>query len=211
MPVRVGVTHLQRGDDAARLVAQPARFVERRLVAGAHETAVAAKRRQLLGERSTEFCGERAVWSAKRLDRPRQVAGQLGQCRNPCGDCRRGEDAIADGGKIARAAAADHDAGESARQIGRRLQPLAQVGARGAVVDESGDRVEAMRDLERVGQRRGKPLRQQPRARRRHGPVDGGKERAAPLAAERADQFEIAARRLIDRQRRPRRLAYRRR
>ena len=100
---------------------------------------------------------------------------------------------------------------ERAREIGRRFQPLAQIGARGAVVDESGDRIEPLRDLARIGQRRGEPLRQQPRAGRRHGAVDGGEQRAAPLAGERADEFEIAARRLIDRERRAGRLAHRRR
>ena len=39
---RFGVAHLQRGDDAARFVAQRARLVERWLVAVAHEAAVAA-------------------------------------------------------------------------------------------------------------------------------------------------------------------------
>jgi hypothetical protein len=40
----LGIAHLQRGDDAAGFVAQRARLVERRQVARAHETAVAAER-----------------------------------------------------------------------------------------------------------------------------------------------------------------------
>ena len=50
------------------------------------------------------------------------------------------------------------------------------------------DRVVPLRDRRRVGQRRRQPLRQQPRAGRGHGAVDGGEQRAAPLAAERADR-----------------------
>ena len=61
------------------------------------------------------------------------------------------------------------------------------------------------------GERCGEPLRQQPRAGRRHGAVDRGQQRAAPLARERAHEFEVRPRRLVDRQGRALRLAERRR
>ena len=91
----------------------------------------------------------------------------------------------------------------------RRSRSIAR--AAPASATKCADRVEPVRDRGRIGQRRGEPLRQQPRARRRHRAVDGGEQRAAPLAGERAHQFEIAARRLVDRERRAGGLAQRRR
>ena len=52
---------------------------------------------------------------------------------------------------------------------------------------------------------------EQPRAGRRHGAVDASLQRAAPLARQRAHQFEVGARRRIDHQRRADGLARRRR
>ena len=71
---RLGVTHLQRGDDAARFVAQRARLVERGFVAGADEAAVAAERRQFVGQRALQLGGERGVGLAQRCDGLRQFA-----------------------------------------------------------------------------------------------------------------------------------------
>ena len=122
-----------------------------------------------------------------------------------------GENAVADGGEIARTAAADREPRQRAGEIGRRLQSRARVGARRGVVDKARDRVEPLRDRRRIGQRRREPLRQQPRAGRGHGAVDGIEQRAAPLAAERAHQFEVAARGLVDRHGRAGAFAHRRR
>ena len=83
--------------------------------------------------------------------------------------------------------------------------------ARHRIGSEDRDRIEPATDLGGIGQRRGEPLRQQPRAGGRDGAVDGGKERAAPLAGERANKFEIAAGGLVKRERRASRLACRRR
>ena len=63
-------------------------------------------------------------------------------------------------------------------------------------------------DRVRIGERRREPLRQKPRTRRGHSPVDGGKQRAAPFAGKRTDKLEIAACRLVDEQRRAGRLAH---
>src|SRR5262249_57471689 len=62
-----------------------------------------------------------------------------------------------------------------------------------------------------LGERSRQALGEQARARRRHAAVDGGKERSAALAGERAHELEIAAGRLIDRERRSLRLAHGRR
>ncbi len=66
---RLGIARLQGGDDAARLVAQGARLVERRVVAVAHEAAVALEGRQFVGERRGEFGRQHAVGSDARLQR----------------------------------------------------------------------------------------------------------------------------------------------
>ena len=88
----------------------------------------------------------------------------------------------------------------------------ARISSRAAAsADQHLHRIEPARDRLRIGQRRGQPLREQPRARRRHGAVDGGEQRAAPFAGERAHEFEIGARRLVDRERRAGGLAHRRR
>ena len=65
----LGIAHLQRGDDAARFVAQRTRFVERRFVAGAHKAAVAAERRQFVGQRAGQLGGECGIGPAQHLDR----------------------------------------------------------------------------------------------------------------------------------------------
>ncbi len=53
------VARLQPGDDAPALVAKRARFVERRVVARAHEAAVALQKRKVVGERRFQRFGER--------------------------------------------------------------------------------------------------------------------------------------------------------
>ena len=96
---------------------------------------------------------------------------------------RGGEHAVADGGEIARPAAADREPRQRAGKIGRGVE-RARSSARGAAsLDKARDGVEPSRDRRRIGQRRRKPLRQQPRAGRGHGAVDGVEQRAAPLAA----------------------------
>ncbi len=62
------------------------------------------------------------------------------------GEVGGGQHAVADGGEIARAAAADGEARQRAGEIGRRLQARAGVGARRAVIDEARHRVEPPRD-----------------------------------------------------------------
>ena len=80
---------------------------------------------------------------------------------------------------------------QGARKIGRGFQSLAHVGARGAVVDESRDGVEPVGDLVRIGERRGQPLRQEPRAGRRDSAVDGGQQRTAAFAGQCAQSSRL--------------------
>ena len=124
----------------------------------------------------------------RRLLERRQGARQFGG----------GDEPVADGGEVARAAARHHQPRQGAGKIGRRREPRAGVGARGDVGDEAGHRVEPAGDRGRIGERRRQSLRQQPRAGGGDGAVDGVQQRTAPLAGERAHQFEIAARGLVD-------------
>ncbi len=139
----LGVAHLQRGDDAARFVAQCPRFVERRLVAGADKTAVAAERRQLLGQRPLQLGSDRGVGPAQRRDGLRKLARQRAERRKPRGKFTRRENAVADRRKVARAATADDDARQRAGQIGHCFEPAAQIVTRDAVVDEGRHRSRA--------------------------------------------------------------------
>ena len=120
---RLGVAHLQRGDDAARFVAQRAHLVERRVVAGARRSR---RRGGYAGSSSAsalpQFVGERGIGLAQRL---RSRIGDVARHRrrkadSRVGEFRRGDDAVAHGGEIARSAAADDDARQRAREIGRR-------------------------------------------------------------------------------------------
>jgi hypothetical protein len=83
---RLGVAHLQRGDDAAGFVAQRARLVEGRLKTGAHETAVTPRSWKFVAQRPIELGGERTVRLAQRFRRASKIARQFTQRRYPLGD-----------------------------------------------------------------------------------------------------------------------------
>ncbi len=118
----VGVARLQRGDHPARFVAQRARLVERGVVAGAHEAAVALEQRQFVGERRRQLGCDRGIGPAQRRRSAAAIsAGSVASAVERVGEARRCRDAVADGGEVARAAAADHQPRQRARQIGRRL------------------------------------------------------------------------------------------
>ena len=65
----LGIARLQGGDHAAGFVAQRARLVEARVVAFAHEAAVALEGGQFGGERRGKFGGQHAVRAAAGLQR----------------------------------------------------------------------------------------------------------------------------------------------
>ena len=75
---RIGIARLQRGDDAARFVAQRPRLIERGVEAFAHETAVALEVGKLLGQRRVERMRERRVEPAQRARRLRELGGEVG-------------------------------------------------------------------------------------------------------------------------------------
>ncbi len=194
-----GIFRLQRGDHAARFVAQAARLVECRVVAFAHETAVALERGQFGGERGGKLGGQHAVRSAAGRQRVGDFRRDIFQRRQSAGEIGGRQHAVADGGEIARPSAADRQASKRTGEIGGGGQPRARIGARRHVIDEARHRVEPPCDRLWVGQRRRQSLRQQARAGRGHRAVDRLQQRAAPLAGERTHQFEIAAGGLVDR------------
>jgi len=147
----------------------------------------------------------------QRRHRSGDLGRRVGQRIEALGQLIRGPDAVADCDKVARSAAADHKTRQRARQVGSGVEKLAGFLAGEGVIDENLDAVETAADGVGIGQRRCQPLRQEPRAGRRHGAVDRGQERAAPLARERARELQVRPRRLIDRQGRALRLAERRR
>ncbi len=66
--------------------------------------------------------------------------------------------------KVARAAAAEAEAGQAPLDVGAALQPLAQGLAQLRAVDKELDRIEPRRDRGRRGQRRREMIGEEPRA-----------------------------------------------
>ena len=120
----------------------------------------------------------------------------------------RRREPVADRRKIARAAALEHQPRQRARKIrrGRKLRPDICARPRRRATNSA---TASSRLPIAAGSVSGAASRwlKQPRARDRHGAVDRFAERAAPLARERAHQFEIGARRRIDGERGGGRLA----
>ena len=99
------------------------------------------------------FCG----------DRPEPIMESIKRWRNSCGE-------------VAWPAAPDHEPRQGARHVRRDVQKLAGLLAGDGVADKNLDGVEAVANRLGLGQRRGEALRQEPRARRRHGAVDRGEQ-----------------------------------
>ena len=121
-----GIARLQRGDHAAGFVAQAARLVEARVVAFAHEAAVALEGGQFGSERGGQFGGQHAVRAAAGLQRVGDFRRDILQRRQSAGEIGGRQHAVADGGEIARAAAADR---QDAPARGRDRAPLAAASA----------------------------------------------------------------------------------
>ena len=102
-----GIARLQRGDHAARFVAQRARLVEARVVAFAHESAVALERGQFGGERALQVLRPACRPGGGRKQRVGDFRRDVVQRCQSAGKIGGRQHAVADGGEIARAAAAD--------------------------------------------------------------------------------------------------------
>ena len=208
---QIGVARLQRRNHAAGFIAQRPRLIEGSAVARAHEAAIALEVGKLIGQRRVKLTRKRRIEPAQRLRRLRELGGEVAALLQAGGKLGGSGDAVADGGKVAGAAARDNEPRQGTGEIGCRLEALAHLGARRHVGHEKFDRIVPPADRGGVGQRSGEALGEKARARSRHGAVDGGEQRSAALARERAHELEIAACRLVDRKRRPWRLAHRRR
>jgi hypothetical protein len=122
------VARLQLQDQLARIVAQRAPLVEVGQVAGRDEAAVARQQRQALAQRARQAIDQVAVMAevGQRLaqQRRRRAETCLGEQRLDAG---RRQQAVADGGEVARAAAVQRQARQRALQVRRFLQVRAQV------------------------------------------------------------------------------------
>jgi hypothetical protein len=194
----LGVARLQLRHHLARLVAQSASLVEGCFVAAANEPAIALEQREFVRERGHDLPHNRLIGREQRAEYVVQLRTFPWQFSEPRSDARRRPNPVTNGGEVARPAAADHETGQRARHVRRDVQKLAGLLPGQRVADENLDGVEPVRDRLGLGQGRGEPLREEPRARRCHRAVDGGEQRAAPFAAECPHQFEVRARRLID-------------
>ena len=103
------------------------------------------------------------------------------------------QQAVADGGEVARAAAVQRQARQRALQVRRFLQMRAQIFAQARLAEQMRDRVLARGDRGDVGQGRRQPFAEQARAGAGHGAVDDGEQAALALAAEGAAELEVAA------------------
>ena len=204
----VGVARLQRRDHAARFIAQRAGLVERRVVAGAHEAAVALQIGQVVGERRRERRDDRIV---RRRQRARRLGDLVGQFPSAASRARKLRAAARPSRIAARSRGPPRSSTSRASERARSGAAAScdRTSARAAPSrDEQRDRIEPPADRRRIGERRREPLAQEPRARR---PSRCGRSRrtSEPRRSpdERAHQFEVGARRRIDRRascRRPR-------
>ena len=117
-----GVAGLQRRHDAARVVAQLPCFVEGEVVAGADEASVARHQRQVVGEGGAEQHAQARVDAPGVRGGPGQRGGELRLVEQAPGQRAGGGQAVAQGGQVARAAAAEAQARQGAGHVGRALQ-----------------------------------------------------------------------------------------
>ncbi len=149
-----------------------------------------------LAEVRAEFEPLLQVLQQRRDRRPASFALSAGK--------RRSVRAI--GGQVPRRRPAGADARREPLQVGAGFEQLAQFAAEPVVLQQLLDGVEPGVDRGDVGERREHPVVQEPRAHRRDGAVEDREQRAVALAvAQRARQFEAAARHLVERQQRLRR------
>ena len=103
----VGIARLHRGDDEARGVAEIAGLVEGGLIAFANKTAVAFYQWQLVGQRALELARQFARRLAQRLHDSDDFRRRIVKPFKPRQRGIGGEDAVAQSGEVARAAAPD--------------------------------------------------------------------------------------------------------
>src|SRR3974390_3937616 len=100
----LGIACLQRGDHAARFVAQCAGLVESGVVTFPDEAAIALEQRQFVGERVGEFAGKRRTWSKAGGERTCDLLRPF-RAAERVREVARSDQSVAHGGEGARAAA----------------------------------------------------------------------------------------------------------
>ena len=202
-PRLVGVGRLQFRDHAAAFVAQTQGFVERRERARANEPAVALEKRQLVRQRRVEIALEPgAIGSEPRIG-AQEFERELLRGLENAGQRRRGGEAVANGGEVARAAAVEAQAGESPQKVGRMHERPAQGVAHRRGLDQELKRVEPPIDSLRVSQRIGEPLGEQASPCGGHSQVDCRQKRTIARPAQGPSELEVRAGRGIDFEARP--------
>ena len=195
------VLGFEAGHRLAAVVAQRALFVELGPVALAHEAAVAHQQWRLVGQCLGERRDGVAMAGAAQDDlgeRRRRRQQGLGLGAQRVRQRLTQIQPVAQGGEVARAAAADRQALQGAFDIRHASQRLAHAIAHRRPFDEELHQVEPTFDLGPVGQGRGDALGQQARARAGQGAVDGGEQAAIAPPVEALHQLEVAARRRVD-------------
>ncbi len=197
---RRGDAALQFGDGLTAFVAQLALLVERGRIARRDEAAVARLQRQRLRKRPAQALDQNVVHAKLLAQR-----GQLGRRRrfrqmraHPRAQTRGTGQPAADGGEVARPAAAEPEPRQRAFDVGTFAQTGADILAQRRRLDKAGDQVETADNRRNIRQRRGQPVGQQPRPGTGDGAVDHRQQRAGARTRQGLREFEIAPRRRVD-------------
>ena len=189
------VVRLHACDDAAPVVAKPARLVEVRVMACCNESAVADKERRI-GHKCR-------IQPVKQGPVARQVAGRPGEhrrqvvgqgCSNGAGLLQTGSDRA----KVSGAAALQRQTRERAFHVGCPPQGRAQRFREVDVFHQRADGVLPTPDGVEISRGRRHAPFEQARTRCRHRPVNGREQRSRPTTCQRLRQFEAAPGRGVD-------------
>ena len=200
-PVAVRYSGFEASHGLATVVAQGALLVELGPVALPYETAVAHQKRRLVSQSFGQRRHGGAVVRAGGDDfgqRRRRRQQGLGLGAQRVGQRLARFQTVAQGGKIARAAAADGQALQGAFDIGRTPQRLAYPFAHGRPLDEELHQVEPALDLAALCKRCCDAFGQQAGAGTGQSAVDGGQQAAVAPPIEAFHQLEITPRRRVD-------------
>ena len=194
-----GLGGLVLGDPRAAVGLGVAEGVELGREAAADDPAVGERRGELVGEGAVNLVGElrERKESAEDLGEEGRSGGRGGEA---LAQGRDGAEGGGDGGDVARAAAAERDAGDGAGEVADGGERGAQGREGGAAGDEGADGVEARVDRGLVAERAAEPGAQEARAHRRAGRVEDLVERGAGVAACAVrEEVEVGARRFVER------------
>jgi hypothetical protein len=160
--------------------ARLARLVERGVVIGADEAAVAAEKRRVVGQGAREFGRERRVKTGERDPGLLEFVGKVAAERRR--EARGRFEAGADAGQIAGPAPPETEPRQSSRHVRRPGQSCPQAVPEVPVGEEMSHRILPPHDRGHLRERPGKPLAEKAAASGRQRAVDCGEERPGPFA-----------------------------